>query len=207
VWFSIARLFYSRPLIPESSQQPYQLRTPKTLSLSDPRMSRRNDEDAEVRPISRPCSPSAISTSGDLPTAETALPSVHLSDTIDSSKGQCTETSHAGAWIEETRREGCYHNDRAPVRFLSLFDESPLDAACVERYRRARALQRATLRNLSNHQLRLNSTCGGRFDDIFALMVLRLRLIRISKPYITPKLRQETQRTILWRRCAINDLV
>jgi hypothetical protein len=161
--------FSSRPLILEPWQQPYQLCTSETLSLSYPRMSRQNDEDAQVWPIGRPYSPSAISTSRDLSTAETALSSVHLSETIDSSKGQCTETSHAGAWIEETRREGCYHNDWAPVRFLNLFDES--------------------------------------FDDIFALMVLRLLLIDISEPYITPKFRQETQRTILWRRCAINDLV
>jgi hypothetical protein len=207
-------------------------------------MFQRSDGDAQIWPTSRPCSPPAIGTSRDLPTPETALSSVHMSDTIDSSKGQCTETSHAGAWIEETRREACnrrvrksyetrcsrsltmldqdtfgQNNNskylltdsferRTTTRPLSVFNPSPLYARHLERHRKARALlQHATLRSLSIHRLRLKSTCGGRFDDLFALMVLRLLLICISKPYIKPKFRQETQRTVLWRRCAINDLV
>jgi hypothetical protein len=120
----------------KSPKQPYQLRTPETLSLSYPRMSRRNNEDAQIRPDNRPSSPSTFSTPGHLRSAQTSLSSVHLPDAIDPSQRQCAKTSYAGAWTEEAGRGNCHRNILEPheTRYgqnLRSLEERNFDQASV----------------------------------------------------------------------------
>jgi hypothetical protein len=247
-------VFYFISLIPESSQQPYQLRTPKTLSLSYPRMSQRKDGDVRVWPISRPYSPSAVSPSGDFPTAKAALPSVHLPETIHSSKRQCTETSHAGAWIEETRREGYYRNARELYGDPYLTDWTDFEEEASRQHsqsmdlllpkftysfawiipaypcvcdsclytgyfeRRARATLHAISygNNSSEDSMSFYRPChcfdvlrGSIFPDPYARIFGMRPQLLLNSSFdfdVIPEFWQEKQRTMLWRRCAINDL-
>jgi hypothetical protein len=140
-------------------------------------MSRRNDEATQLWPISRSSTPPTISTPGTFSPGEVGLSCSQLSDTVDASQRQCTQTSYASACMEEMRRGRCYRTMAGP------------------------------------HWSQCSTTLdggGSRYTSVcFFVNSLGLGTLLFDsslQPDVTPEFRQETQRNILLRRYAIDDL-
>jgi hypothetical protein len=177
-------------------------------------MFQRSDGDTQVRPDSRPSSPYEISPPRYLRPAQTAMPGLYLSDTIDPSQGQRTKTSHACSWTEKTRRGECYRTYSS--RYVADLTSLNSGGFCSTSVSMCLLEQQTSLfrREVAQHQWKS--------DGLLRLFLLRAQpsifyvewfgLADVSshsslQPDITAKFRQKIQRTILFRGYAVNDPV